>query len=137
MSNAPIVVETIETIVTVEPSTTDSIDVEVLQNVLSVETDIPQISLVEVSTPGPQGAKGAQGDPGTSATSQYIHTQLTPSTRWAIQHNLSRMPTTILMWDNSHFEIEGDVEDPTTSDDPLNILYVRHWIPQVGTAHVS
>src|SRR5258708_213643 len=121
-----IVVEVLDTAVVIDESDDPTINVEILENPSVAEVVLQVAQVVEVSSPGPQGTKGDTGDPGSSITSQYTHHQMVPSTRWAVSHSLSRMPTAVRAWEQtSGIEVEFTLEDPALSDDPNNIIYLN------------
>jgi hypothetical protein len=92
------------------------------------------VSIVEVTAPGPQGGKGVkgdkgdqgdegvQGDPGVDSTVPgpqgppgptfaYIHAQSIPLATWVINHNLNGYPNVATVDTNSPpEEIEGEVK---------------------------
>ena len=64
---------------------------------------VPVTSVVTATTEGPQGPAGSGA---------YVFTQSTPSTTWAINHNLGFRPTVELL-DAGSQEIDGDVAHPS------------------------
>lgn len=52
----------------------------------------PEVAMVLVSAPGPQGPPGADGPPGVPGGSRYNHTQSTPASVWTVTHNLGYEP---------------------------------------------
>lgn len=62
-------------------------------NKVTVDGAAPTIIVQGVGIEGPQGdvgPKGDKGDDGSSADSRYIHTQVSASNSWFVQHNLNR-----------------------------------------------
>jgi hypothetical protein len=45
----------------------------------------------------------------TTHTANYLHTQMTPSSKWTIQHNLGRYPSVTVL-DSSGNEVHGNVK---------------------------
>lgn len=80
------------------------------QNVVVKETETNLIKVrvptapatIKISTQGPQGPAGTG----------YIHTQVTPSATWIINHNLGFRPAVELL-DTGGQEIDGEVAHPS------------------------
>lgn len=87
---------------------------------------VPVTSTVTAITEGPQGP---QGVPGSSLA--YVHTQTTPSTSWAINHNLGFKPSVELL-DSGSQEIEGDVAHPS-----VNQVVITLALATAGSARLT
>ncbi len=61
---------------------------------------------------GPQGPTGPTGPAGTGGDSTYLHTQLTPSSVWTVDHGLGKEPAVTVI-DSADSEVFGEVSYPT------------------------
>lgn len=52
---------------------------------------------LELSSPGPQGARGPQGAQGLPGGTGFVLDQVAPSATWLIQHNLGRYPAVTII----------------------------------------
>lgn len=86
-----------------------------------VEVDSAEI-VIEIGTTGPQG-------PG--ATLSYIHEQVSASTTWSINHNLSFIPNVIVV-DSNNEVVEGSYSYPNSTSVVLSFS-----IPISGKAFLS
>lgn len=71
----------------------------------------PDVTNLEVTSPGPQGQKGdtgAQGPSGAVTNVFYTHTQNTSASVWTINHNLGQFPT-LLVFDSGGGQCEGSI----------------------------
>lgn len=77
-----------------------------------------------------QGA-GRPGASGTSSDAHYVFTQIPPSNKWTITHNLGKFPSVIVQ-DSANDEVEGDIE--YTSSNALIITFTSAFS---GTAYLN
>ena len=92
-----------------------------------VEVDSAEI-VIEIGTSGPQGPAGQEG-PGSILS--YVHEQLSASTTWNINHNLSFIPN-ITVVDSNNEVVEGSYSYP----DSTNVV-LSFSVPISGKAFLS
>ena len=97
-------------VVIVQPITT-TVVVEEVTTILDVTSPGPQGAKGDT---GAQGAQGPQGIPGTAAGVFYTHTQNTPLATWTIDHNLGNYVTAIV-YDSANNQVEGAITQPSTN----------------------
>lgn len=82
----------------------------------------PIVPIVEITTPGPQGAQGGQ--------IFYVHTQAVASAVWTINHNLNGEPTAVVL-DSAGTQCEGTFSYPSK-----NQMVITFTSAFTGTAYV-
>lgn len=80
---------------------------------------------------GVSGIQGVQGPIGDATKVSYVHSQNTPSTTWAITHNLGYYPS-VLVKDSAGTAVEGEIEYVSVS--ALNLHFSAGFS---GTAYLS
>jgi hypothetical protein len=86
---------------------------------------------VEIGTSGPQGPQGPQGPEAPIATLSYVHEQVSASTTWSINHNLTFIPNVIVV-DSNNEVVEGSYSYPSSTSVVLSFS-----IPISGKAFLS
>ena len=82
--------------------------------------------ILEIATPGPQGAPGPQGQPGVGGTPVQEFLFSTPAATWTVSHGFGSHPIVAVL-DDTLAEMTASVEWPD-----LNTVVVTHATPTTG-----
>lgn len=89
--------------------------VEVVVN-SAVVVPAPEMVVLEIGIPGPQGPPGASG----AAAASYVHNQGVPSASWTVTHGLGFYPN-VTVQDSTGRTVEGDIT--YTNDNSLVLTF--------------